>query len=1132
MFSITVITLSAKGCTKRGRTKTGSSSGNTFVINAPSNLTATVISYSRIDLFWQDNSNNEDGFEIYRSQNGTDYLLLTTVYSNITSYIDNNVFIGDIYDYRVRAFNTVGDRSEWSNEVRMMALLGLLISWTDIAVGSYHTLALTTNNVVWSWGANNAGQLGLGDTTATNRYTPSLIEFDINWNAFDNISAVSAGLYYSIALKTNGTIWTWGANGAGQLGLGDTYSSDAPSPMGTDSDWSSMGSGNAHTIALKSAGTLWSWGSNEYGQLGLGDTDNRYRPNQLGGIPNPHPALTATLNSISQIDLFWSDTDNETGFQLFRAITDPPYTLLATFNANITSYSDMTVISNTAYSYRVQALNNVGETFSQPLPFLSVITIGNYTSVSSFPTANLDSDWTRVAIGSYHTIGLKGTGTLWAWGDNWCGQLGDGTSGNGVYRITPRQIGTESDWVSVDAGEYHTIGLKSAGTLWAWGYNEFGQLGDGTYNTRTTPRQIGIESDWFSVTAGSVHTIGLKSAGTLWVWGRNNFGQLGDGTQTDRYTPRQIGTESDWISVAAGYGHTIGLKSAGTLWAWGRNNYGQLGLGITIDRDIPCPLGGPATPLPLIAIPLGLSQIVLTWTDRANNEAGFIIERGITNTDYSPLATVGSNTTSYLDTGLNPVNTYYYRIYAYNNFGNSLYSTVSANFNQIAPSFLILTMFGLSQIKLSWQDNSNDETGFKIERKLMRSGDYIDIATASSNTVSWLDPTPISPGVYYYYRVRAYNEFGDSLYSNEVYSAISGNWGQIGVGYLHTIGLKSTGTFWAWGYNYFSQLGDGTVIDRYAPSQIGTESDWFAVSVTGTNLSTVAAGKYHTIGLKSAGTLWAWGYNGWGQLGDGTYDTRTTPKQIGTESDWVFVTTGDIYTIGLKSAGTLWAWGYNEFGQLGDGTYDTRITPRQIGTESDWLVIAAGYYHTVGLKSAGTLWAWGYNGSGQLGDGTLTDRYTPRQIGTKSDWVFVAVGEAHTIGVKSAGTLWAWGDNSCGQLGDGTYNTRTTPKQIGTKSDWFSVTTGDIHTIGLKSAGTLWAWGANYYGQLGDGTYNMRTTPRQIGAASDWMKIAARASYTIGFKSNATFWGWGNNNYGQLGLGDTIDRNVPTLIGE
>ena len=184
------------------------------------------------------------------------------------------------------------------------------------------------------------------------------------------------------------------------------------------------------------------------------------------------------------------------------------------------------------------------------------------------------NDWKAIVGGKRYTLALKNDGTLYAWGLNDYGQLGIGNTNN---QNTPQQVGSNSNWQAITAGGGHSLALAKDGTLYAWGANKFGQLGDRTNADKDVPTKIGSDT-WKAIYAGGEHTLGIKSDGTLYAWGANTFGQLGDRTNADKNVPTKIGSDT-WKAISAGGTHTLGIKSDGTLYAWGYNSYGQLGNG-------------------------------------------------------------------------------------------------------------------------------------------------------------------------------------------------------------------------------------------------------------------------------------------------------------------------------------------------------------------------------------------------------------------------------------------------------------------------------------------------------------------------------------------------------------------------
>ncbi len=291
-------------------------------------------------------------------------------------------------------------------------------------------------------------------------------------------------------------------------------------------------------------------------------------------------------------------------------------------------------------------------------------------------------------------------------------------------------------------------------------------------------------------------------------------------------------------------------------------------------------------------------------------------------------------------------------------------------------------------------------------------------------------------------------------------------------------GIKSNGTLWTWGGNNLGTLGNNSMTDSNKPIQVGTETDW----------KTLEAGQAHIIALKNNGTLWGWGDNFQGQLGIGTTTASGVriPTQIGTDSDWKTISSTYNHTLAIKTNGTLWAWGRNDYtGQLGDGTIINKLSPVQIGTATNWSSISAGDHHSMAIKTDGTLWTWGNNDEGQFGTNNTSGSLIPLNISATAAGIitykFVSCGAFHTLAIRTDGTLWATGINTDGQIGDGTNTNRTSFVKIGTSADWIFVSAGLAHNIGLKGPDNvskkLVVWGKNHKGQLGDGTTISRNSP-------------------------------------------------------
>ena len=352
-------------------------------------------------------------------------------------------------------------------------------SWTNCYVS---TALYNLNN----WGDNGVWQLGTGDTTC--RSSPGSI---ISSAATFNWISIAGRADSQAAVKTDGTIWSWGGNARGQLGVGDSSNRSSPTTVSGSQNWCMVSMGICHGAGVKNDGTLWTWGYNIRGQLGDNSTTSRTSPGSIAG----------------------------------------------------------TLCGGTNWCF-VSATNLAG------------------------------------------TIGIKTDGTLWTWGYNGQGQLGDGTTTSRTSPVTTSGGGT--NWLSASGGSQFSAAIKRDGTLWTWGANSAGQLGDGTTTSRSSPGTLaGGGTNWCAISAGCAHVAAIKTDGTLWTWGNNAAGKLGTGNTTSRSSPGTVaGGGTTWCAVSAGYGHTAAIKTDGTLWTWGCNMCGALGDGTTTDRSSPGTISG------------------------------------------------------------------------------------------------------------------------------------------------------------------------------------------------------------------------------------------------------------------------------------------------------------------------------------------------------------------------------------------------------------------------------------------------------------------------------------------------------------------------------------------------------------
>ncbi|MCX7711691.1 MAG: FecR domain-containing protein [Clostridia bacterium] len=475
-----------------------------------------------------------------------------------------------------------------------------------------------------------------------------------------------------------------------------------------------------------------------------------------------------------------------------------------------------------------------------------------------------------------------------------------------------------------------------------------------------------------------------------------------------------------------------------------------------------------------------------------------------------------------------------------------------------APSNIAEVNVGPTWVKISW-DPSTDDIGissYEIYRGVSLSGPFSKIATVSNATLSYWDTT-LTEGSQYYYYVKAINVDGllspvpiPATISTPLLTVSPPQELKLAAGRSHSILRKNDGSIWAWGLNNKGQLGigsPGTISQTTEPTQV------LGYGGTGNllNISAVEAGEYFTAALKSDGTIWTWGDNSYGQLGVSTGTTsRSFPGQVAGLFNIKAVSAGVNHTVVLKSDGTVWAWGQNNYGQLGNGTTTNASNPTAVvssdgsGYLTGITAISAGDYHTAVLRNDGTVWVYGSNHYGQLGKGAMdTDSHTiPAQVtGLPSNIIAIASGGNFILALTADGYLWAWGENYNGQLGDNTTTCRYSPIQVkglggtGLLNSIVSFNAGSVHSLAVSNTGQVYAWGNNNRGKLGDNDISETDKPAPVqvlgeggtGNLTGVTFVTAGRDHSLALKSDGTILTWGDGYSGQLGNGLTSTFRYP-----
>ncbi len=709
-----------------------------------------------------------------------------------------------------------------------------------------------------------------------------------------------------------------------------------------------------------------------------------------------------------------------------------------------------------------------------------------------------------VSAGAYHACAIRSDKTLWCWGLNTSGQAGTGT-GDAIF-LKPAQAGGASDWKAVGAGSAFTCGLAETSTISCFGTNGSGQLADGTTTARTTPTPIvGDISDWQSLSVGSTHACAIRKDGSLYCWGANNRGQIGDNTTNTATAPTLI-SAGPWASVSAGSEFTCAMKADHTLWCWGLNTSRQVGDGTTTQRNVPTQESTMATNWAAIAA--GNAFACGTKMDGTRHCWGTnSLGQGADGTSTSITMPKACDTET--DWGANL------------EFGDTS---------------------GCAQKKSGalycWGDGSSGQTGLPGDEspklaptQLGQETDWISFSSGfrftcgvrqSGELLCWGGNARAAAGMGF---------VSDRVYPTDV--TADTDWERVDVQLDNGCGIRTGGNLYCWGRNVFGNLGDGTLITRPTPVQVGMGTVW----------SRIALGRSHTCAIGSAGGAAAvphcWGSDANQEQGNGSATTnQPTPTPIsataGNTSAWVEIAAGFNHTCSVRQDKTLWCWGRNASGQLGDGTTTTRPDPIQVMSPAPlgWVDVFASGDYTCGLRDGGALYCWGTNTQGQLGQmDVVSPVSTAKQV--PGTFVTVDVGANHACGVRMDGTLACWGRNASGELGLGNTTSPTLgPTQVGSGTMWKRPYLGQgTSTCVTQMDGSLHCMGTGSFGQLGLGNTSSFTSPQKVPSLEPWKSTSLGVEHACGISQGGKLSCWGASYYAQLGNGVPF-ISTPTRIVE
>jgi alpha-tubulin suppressor-like RCC1 family protein len=665
-------------------------------------------------------------------------------------------------------------------------------------------------------------------------------------------------------------------------------------------------------------------------------------------------------------------------------------------------------------------------------------------------------DFLMVDPGYAHSCGVATDGVAYCWGENWEGQLGDGST---TANETPTQVLLPAQVTVrlIGAGEEHSCALTWDGAIYCWGSNEYGQLGDGSATGSESQSELPTQvqapggAAFAALAVGAYHNCAITTDLELYCWGLNEDGQVGDGSTTDRATPVEITNPgSPFRRVAAGFYHTCGITVNGAAYCWGSNGDGQGGNG-TWDDNVTSPTavaGGQVFAFISggLSHSCGISASGSTYC-WGGNEGGQHGDGGTEETVVPSLAATGVTLASvyagyYHSCGVGTDGTFYC-------WGDRAVGKVGDG------------------------QSASEATPVAVQGGITFA--QIEAETHEAHTCG-----AATDGKGYCWGLNTYGQLGDGTTQNsatpvEVSAPGGATFAEIRVGHGVSCGLTTAGRVFCWGENWAGQLGNGSNNDSQVPVEVAVPA--------GLNFIDVALGVWHVCAVADTGALYCWGGNDYGQLGDGGSSSRSTPAQIAAGTAFQDVDAGFAHTCGVTTAGNVLCWGSNDNGQVGDGTTDDRnlpvdVTPAGVTASS----VSLGLDNSCFLAPGGAAYCWGSNWWGEVGTGVASESI-PNPTAVSGGHLFgqVSVGYEHVCAVTNAGDAYCWGANRMGQFGNGTRDGALVPTRGATGLTLASLSAGVRYTCGVTDTGAGRCWGHFSHGVLGDGRTAYALTPVVVG---------------------------------------------------